>query len=260
MKTMAWWSMIAVAVALSGCGDTDNGKSPDAGKDVRPADVAVGKDAPADLPMTSPEVQQLRDVAADAPVADVPVADAPVADRAPDLASVETSPADRAPASEAGGAEAPVVLDAARDPSGVDLGTAVDVTSEAGNRDGTALDSGTGPADVAVALNVTCRNDSDCCIVINQCTEVAYLYSKAPGATGPPSFPSNPTMCVPCIPPAIQVRCDVGRCVGQKVSGVYSGPLLKDHCGPVASPDAGTLSPYQPAYAGAQPTSLGCGS
>ena len=88
--------------------------------------------------------------------------------------------------------------------------------------------------------------------------EVAYLYSKAPGATGPPTI-SPGTMCVPCIPPAVQVRCDQGQCVGEKLTdGVdYNSPLRKAHCGPLELPDAGAMM-YTPAYAGAQPTSWGC--
>jgi hypothetical protein len=114
-------------------------------------------------------------------------------------------------------------------------------------------------ADAPPLANYTCRNDSDCCIVVDGCNVVAYLYSKAPGATGPPSFTSSPP-CVPCIAPAVQVRCDQGQCVGEKIlTGVdYNTPLREDHCGPVALPDAGAASMYQPAFLAAQQTSWGC--
>jgi hypothetical protein len=114
-------------------------------------------------------------------------------------------------------------------------------------------------AEAPAPANYSCRNDSDCCIAIDTCNEVAYLYSNAPGATGRPSFSSS-TTCVPCISPAVQVRCDQGQCVGEKIpTGVdYNSSLRKDHCGPVSLPDAGASSMYQPAYAGAQPTSWGC--
>jgi len=114
-------------------------------------------------------------------------------------------------------------------------------------------------AEAPAPANYSCRNDSDCCIAIDTCNEVAYLYSKVPGATGLPSFPPT-TTCVPCVSPAVQVRCDQGQCVGEKIStGVdYNSPIRRDHCGPVTLPDAGAASMYQPAYAGAQQTSWGC--
>jgi hypothetical protein len=252
MSTKAWWSLMAVLVAFSGCGDTvssgDKGKSLDAGKDVPPTDVTMGKDAPADPPMTSPEVQQPRDV-----VADVPATDA-AADRASDL----TAP-DLPLAIEVGNVEAPGALDVAKDAEAMDHGPALDTSGEAGNRDGTALDSGDdGSADAPVELDVTCRTDSDCCITIDVCNARAYLYSKAPGATPAPTFPQmDAGVCVTCMPPAVQVRCDNRQCVGEKLSSIYSGALIRDHCGPVTVPDAGVLSD-KIAYAGTAQTSWSC--
>jgi hypothetical protein len=114
-------------------------------------------------------------------------------------------------------------------------------------------------AEALAPANYSCRDDSDCCIAVDTCNEVAHLYSRAPGATGRPSF-SPGTMCVPCIPPAVQVRCDQGQCLGEKIStGVdYNSAIRKDHCGPVALPDAGAASMSQPAYRAAQQTSWGC--
>jgi hypothetical protein len=116
-------------------------------------------------------------------------------------------------------------------------------------------------AEAAAPADYRCRDDSDCCIVIETCMEVAYLYSNAPGATGKPTFPPppDPGKCLRCVPAAVQVRCDQGQCVGEKLTeGVdYNSALLKNHCGPIGLPDAGTLM-YTPAFAGAQPTSWGC--
>lgn len=117
------------------------------------------------------------------------------------------------------------------------------------------------PAEAPMPANYSCRDDSDCCTVVDTCYVAAYLYSKAPGATGKPSFPPHdPGMCLPCISPAVQVRCDQGQCVGEKIeTGVdYNSPLRKDHCGPVALPDAGAALMYQPAYMATQQTSWGC--
>jgi hypothetical protein len=110
--------------------------------------------------------------------------------------------------------------------------------------------------EAAPSADYTCRDDSDCCIVVDTCMDVAYLYSKAPGATGSPSIPPSTGLCVPCIPPAIQVRCNLGQCVGEKIStGVdYESPMRKDHCGRVALPDAGSSVSGHPHAA----TSWGC--
>ncbi len=89
------------------------------------------------------------------------------------------------------------------------------------------------------AVGYPCRNDSDCCIEIDSCMNIAYLYSKAPGAAGPPAIQSPPGgMCTACIPPTIQVRCLSGQCVGERISG-YPSSLMSDHCGYVALPDGG---------------------
>jgi hypothetical protein len=132
---------------------------------------------------------------------------------------------------------------------------------DAGQRDTARQDAApdAGAAEAPPA-NYTCRGDSDCCIVVDTCMEVAYLYSNAPGATGRPTFPpTNTEDCLRCIPPAVQVRCDQGQCVGEELTdGVdYNSPLRADHCGPLGLPDAAVMI-YTPAYAGAQPTSWGC--
>jgi hypothetical protein len=116
--------------------------------------------------------------------------------------------------------------------------------------------------DVAAAeappANYTCRDDSDCCIVVDTCINHAYLYSIAPGATGRPTLPPS-GVCNRCVPPAVQVRCELGQCVGTELSdgADLAGQLRQNHCGLIGLPDAGARL-YTPAYAGAQPTSWGC--
>jgi hypothetical protein len=116
-------------------------------------------------------------------------------------------------------------------------------------------------AEAPPAANYTCRGDSDCCIAIEPCYQTAHLYSTAPAATGKPTFPPIPagTLCPPCAAPAVQVRCDRGQCVGEKLS-TSAMALQQDHCGPIAIPDAGLIPPYSPADAGSQRTSWSCGS
>jgi hypothetical protein len=129
---------------------------------------------------------------------------------------------------------------------------------------GTA-DAGTAPADGATnpgfeagaPLDYSCDSDGDCCIKVDRCTARAYLYSTGPGASPAPSIPyiSDPGQCLRCTPPAVQVRCESGVCVGQPISGA-SGKLTQDHCGYITTTDAGAQD--KTSYGGAQPVSWGC--
>jgi hypothetical protein len=122
----------------------------------------------------------------------------------------------------------------------VDLGNGVDVVShpvlDAQAVDLSALSSVTG---------FPCRNNDDCCIALDTCMNVAYLYSKGPGADEPPTIspPSN-GYCTACIPPPIQVSCEDGQCVGTRISS-YPTALLTSHCGYIPLTDAGTHAPQK---------------
>lgn len=135
-------------------------------------------------------------------------------------------------AAEGGGADGPVADGPARldvgDGRGLDLGSAVETPAFAPDL----------AAEVAMPSDFPCRRDSDCCIEIDTCMNVAYLYSKAPGAAPAPSIPPSTGWCTACIPPAIQVRCVSGQCIGERIA-TYDSPLLFSHCGPVALPDGG---------------------
>jgi hypothetical protein len=99
-----------------------------------------------------------------------------------------------------------------------------------------------------------CDHDSDCCIEIDNCMNVAYMYSTARGASPKPEIPPSTGMCTPCIPAAVQVRCVAHQCVGERIQSTYGGPLLSGHCGPVNLPDAGTTPHHDlPTDAGATP-------
>jgi len=127
-----------------------------------------------------------------------------------------------------------------------------DTTIDSGTKDGSAeaglKDAPTADAtpDAMTVTTFPCRTDSDCCIAIDGCMAVAYLYSKGPGGSGPPALPThNPgDMCLACIPPAVQVRCVSKQCVGEKIS-TYPSQLTKDHCGYVNLPDGGLYSLYE---------------
>jgi hypothetical protein len=239
MRTKRWWLVVTAFALLPACGDDTSGN---VRKDAAP-DGAGAKDvAPADR---APDVQVPPDNPPDLP------ADAPAADLGSDLVAAETGRADGSP-SEAG-------AEARAEAGAVDVARP-EVRGEAGKLDSASPDVVLDVAgEAGPAPSYACRDDSDCCIVTESCSAMAYLYSKGPGASGMPSIPPPPSMCPPCMQPAVQVRCDQGQCVGTKVSGVSSGPLVKDHCGLVAEPDGGAVLFYQPAYAGAQQTSWGCG-
>jgi hypothetical protein len=263
MKTKAQWTAIAAIALLVGCG-SESSQTPDAGKKDGPpgaADLPTGKDAPPfDQVPQPPEVQIGRDSATDVSLAETVPADRPAADaadRAPDLVTTEAGISDLAPPREAPEMDGAV----ASESDAVDLGPAGEVPGETSGHDGAPSDIAQEAADAPPVANFTCRNDSDCCIVLDSCRDTAYLYSKAPGATGMPSSLPSPSPCPPCVPPPVQVRCDLGQCVGEKVSGSvdYSSPLRSAHCGQIALPDAAAAALYQPAYAGAQQTSWTCG-
>jgi hypothetical protein len=175
--------------------------SPDLPKDVV-ADVA-----PADLPIGVDVVAPV-----DLPVSPDVVADLPI--------GVDVSLPD-----------SPINPDVA-----IDIATPLDTSIDTNAIDGTPLDT----VSEAGVVGFPCRDDSDCCIVVDDCMSVAYLYSKAPGAAPPPGGFQH-TNCATCMPPTVQVRCISGQCLGEKVP--FMAALLSSHCGYVVStnigPDAG---------------------
>jgi len=95
--------------------------------------------------------------------------------------------------------------------------------------------------DTAVPVGFPCRGDPDCCIKIDDCRNISYLYSIAPGAAPATSIPPDSGMCTACMPPPIQVRCVSSQCVGYRLSS-FTDALLVDHCGYVTLPDGGATA------------------
>ena len=126
--------------------------------------------------------------------------------------------------------------------------------------DGGADPDGGDVGEVGSQLNQAfpCTRDSDCCTVVDGCMARAYLYSKGVGASPAPAIPPNNGMCLSCIPPSIQLRCEAGTCVGEKVQGSDSR-LIEAHCGYIPLTDA---SFHLSIDASVQPpkTSWSCGS
>ena len=239
MMKICWMGLAGFCLLLAGCG---SGSSPqetqskDATADGQTGSTATGDtgkiaDGPASLggdsAVSGPETRST-DLLASAGqdgAQDRDLPGAPPLDASPDSAAV----------------------DAARETLNLD-GPGADGVADARVPDlGPGAEAGTVKADSAdnradsssVSQDFPCRDDSDCCIVIDGCKNVAYLYSTAPGAAPEPTIPPPNDWCTGCIPPAIQVRCVARQCVGERISSSYSGPLLSSHCGPVKLPDAG---------------------
>jgi hypothetical protein len=160
-------------------------------------------------------------------------------------------------------ADVPPVETRLPDPSATEAGREVSVGAPEVQRDvipdATPPDAAPDTAgETGPAPSYPCRDDSDCCIKIDTCMAKAYLYSNAPGASPAPTIPTitDPGQCLRCIPPGVQVRCDLGQCVGEKLSGISA--LTKNHCGTLSLTDGGSSPAYTPAYAGAQQTVWGC--
>lgn len=253
-RTIAW---LIVLGALSGlaCGD-DQRQSLTEPKDAATStsDSVTAKDLPA------PDAALTADREGDKNQATPDTSAGPGSD---------VAPADRPPAE--------VMADSAREdvagpPSPLDTASEAgtkDATAEAGTKDALA-EAGTkdapfdAAADSATVTNFPCRNDLDCCIVIDACLATAYLYSRGTGGAGPPTLPThNPgDMCLACIPPAVQVHCVSGQCTGEKLS-TYSSQLTVGHCGTIAVPDGGSYALYETIDGGSPvpvKTTWSCGS
>jgi hypothetical protein len=235
MKRTLLASVIGLALTTVGCG-ADSSETQQNKDAATYKDAAVNKDAPA----AGSDVLVLADTKdLPAPTPDTPP-DAPLPKDVPpiDLPRLDVNALD--------------VADTGKDV--VDVRAPIDTTIDTGALDGAGTLDGGRPILDAQAVDLTaltsvigfpCRNDSDCCITIDNCMNVAYLYSKAPGAALAPEISPPPGgMCTACIAPTIQVSCVSGQCVGTRISS-YPAELRKDHCGYVKLADAGTHAPLK---------------
>lgn len=90
----------------------------------------------------------------------------------------------------------------------------------------------------------TCTKNSDCCVIINGCTNEAQIVLAANRDAAKTAWPYCQNDCTNCIPPAVEVGCNNGQCTGTEVDFMDASPdLLNDHCG-VDGPDVvlGSLS------------------
>lgn len=230
MKPIALGFCFSMALATLGCG-SDSPSGVPSGKDASGNDVSVSnKDAAADLVTSSDSKDGAQSV--------------------PDAATAEASrPLDAA--------DATLGSDSTPD------GNRIDGTGSDGEKLDTDRPMDTAPdqagleggdVDAQIEIGFPCQGDSDCCIEIDACMSDAYLYSKAPGAAAAPRIPTS-SMCTSCIPPAIQVRCVSGQCVGERVA--YTSALTVDHCGYLHKVDGGMTALQYSIDAGAGPANDG---
>ena len=128
-------------------------------------------------------------------------------------------------------------------------------------RDGGAIMSPTLPA--------ACATASDCCMAMDSCLATAYLVGKsefeAMKASIAGSHDGGAGMCVSCTLPAIQVQCQAGFCVGERVTNANpaSNQWQDSHCGTIAPvPSSGgspTGSPAELGDAGTSTSTWHCG-
>jgi hypothetical protein len=86
--------------------------------------------------------------------------------------------------------------------------------------------------DALTAAPIACTSNSDCCVIVNGCLSQAQIVAATKKTEAAAAWPYCESMCNDCIPPAIQVGCDNGTCVGTVVGFPDASPdLLMDHCG-----------------------------
>ena len=222
---------LVLALPLIACGSGSSDPKPDT---AIPVDVAKSVDGfPHDPPIPPADVFKAADGPVDRLMGLDTVLDLPLADHPAEVAKDVSL-------------DVPVVDVAGDRPA---LGEAGDASPETG-------DAG----DAGIQLNrvFSCTKDTDCCTVVDTCSAMAYLYSRGVGASPAPSIPPNNGMCVPCIQPAIQLRCQDGTCMGEKVS-TSDNKLMAAHCGYIPQADAGFHAPVDASVQPAK-TSWSCGS
>jgi len=88
---------------------------------------------------------------------------------------------------------------------------------------------------------IACTQNSDCCVIVNGCLSQSQIVAATNKDQAKAAWPYCDSMCNACIPPAVEVGCQGGTCVGQVVPVPdASTDLLMDHCGAV--PVGGTAS------------------
>lgn len=87
-----------------------------------------------------------------------------------------------------------------------------------------------------------CATDADCCVVVDDCQNAAYVVGSSDKAAAEQAIAANydPNRCTACIAPLVQVSCQSGKCVGADVDFMTAGELglqlAETHCGSIEGP------------------------
>jgi hypothetical protein len=101
-----------------------------------------------------------------------------------------------------------------------------------------------------------CATDADCCVVVDDCQNAAYVVGSARKAATEQAISASydPNRCTLCIAPLVQVSCEDGKCIGSEVDYAEAGEvglqLSETHCGTIQGPQPST----------AHDSVFGCGS
>jgi hypothetical protein len=79
----------------------------------------------------------------------------------------------------------------------------------------------------------TCTKSSDCCVVVNACLSQAQIVLATDFAAAQTDWPTCESQCNGCIPPAVEVGCVNGECVGEVVDAgtTPDASIYQSHCG-----------------------------
>ena len=115
--------------------------------------------------------------------------------------------------------------------------------TNAAGQGGVAGSSQTGIAGAA-GSGFKCKSDNDCCAVVDPCYTTMTVVGLPDKSALEAQIAAHPqTYCTACIPPAVQVTCVDGQCLGFKV-GTGTWPpsgLSGTHCGLLPLSTGGTL-------------------
>ena len=94
------------------------------------------------------------------------------------------------------------------------------------------------PAAFAEAIQpLPCSKNSDCCVVLNSCSNEAQIVHASKAAVAKASWATCIEDCTDCIPPDVDVYCIENVCVGR--ANEATGEFPVDHCGVDEEPGAG---------------------
>jgi hypothetical protein len=82
------------------------------------------------------------------------------------------------------------------------------------------------------AMPSTCQSGTECCVIMSPCLSQAQIIAATQRDEASAVWPYCEVACVDCVPPAIEVACVAGSCLGRVVDGAPpDSPLRQDHCG-----------------------------